>query len=173
MYALTGAFLLLSCEPSHDTPAPTPGAIGAELRAPSVEISKILSDPASFRGETVRIAGQVSRVLSDRAFVVASQPLFAAPRELVVVAPQPIQFAGIALLARQEVIVTGRIPGPGAAPVESALGHPLAAGVADAIADRPALVARTIRRTGAESGWQDLALDAPTADAMTDHAEAR
>jgi hypothetical protein len=83
----------------------TAGVVGAAQAGDTISAGKLAKDAKDFYGQTVSVKSEVDRVVSDHAFTLDEDAIFAGPDVLVLV-PQAVTEQ---LRHDQKVVVTGKV----------------------------------------------------------------
>lgn len=120
--------------------------------ATTTTVDKVKEQPASYYDKEVRVTGKVDQVLGDRAFELEGAG-WAFNDNITVLTNTPVQFAGVGLNKRDEVIVEGKVRRFVVADLERDLGWDLSPEIEVRLKERPVLVADNIRRVTESGRW--------------------
>ena len=137
-----------------------PGVAPQEPAAPGAKVDDIKDSPERFYGKSLRVAGEVNEVYSDRAFELEGGGWFA--DRITVLTKTPVNIGGVHLAKDDEIVVFGTVRPFVAAEVERDIGWNIGPDVQTKIGKRPVIVADSIRRVGEYGMWSATAApDAP------------
>jgi hypothetical protein len=135
--------------------------------AATVTVDKVKEEPANFYDKDVRVAGKIDQILGDRAFELEGAG-WAFNDNITVLTNTPVQFAGVGLTKRDEVIIEGKVRRFVVADLERDLGWDLSPEIEVRLKERPVLVADSIRRVTESGRWKLKAdVDEPLAALAT------
>jgi hypothetical protein len=131
-----------------ETPPPEGAAPGEqEIRAPTATVAELVGDPSAYDGQTVRVTGEVTKVLDSRAFLLRDFGLLWAPKIAVVAATRPESAARFR--EHNRVLVIGTVHARVTPELVQELGNgPTAASISE-IGSGPVLIARSIQGVNA------------------------
>lgn len=119
---------------------------------PTATVAEVKGSPANFYDKDVRVAGKVDAILGDRAFELEGAG-WAFNDNITVLTKTPVQFTGVGLARRDEVIVDGKVRRFVTAEIERDLGWDLSPEIEVRLKERPVLVADSIRRITESGRW--------------------
>lgn len=143
----SAAFLAIACAAAFcacdETPPPEGAAPGEEIRAPTATVAELVGHPAEYDGQTVRVTGEVTKVIDARTFLLRDFGLLWAPKIAVVVATRTGRVAPFREHNRVRVI--GILHARMTPELVHALGGELTAVSISEIGSGPVLIARSIQ----------------------------
>jgi len=138
--AIACAAVVCACD---ETPPPERIAPEAEIRAPTATVAKLVGDPAEYDGQTVRVTGEVTKVLDARTFLLRDSGLLWAPKIPVVAAIRKGRAAPFQ--EHNRVLAIGIVHAHVTPELIQELGGELTAASISAIGSGPVLIARSIQ----------------------------
>lgn len=156
-FGYTGALLVVlitagACgrDEVHEQPQPpaelAPGA--------TATVEQVDEDPMRFYGKRVTLSGEVEKIYGARAFELQGENIWW-DEQLLVVSRSPIAIGKQMLTSDEDVMVSGTVKKMTVAEVERELGWDLEPEIEVEFADKPVLVADSIRVYDAQAMWSE------------------
>lgn len=136
---------LAACERGEREQEATPG---------TATVEQIQEDTWRYLGETVTVVGEAGDVHSERAFELEGDD-WIFDEEVLVVAKSPVRLAAQRVAEDDDVIVTGTVRRMNRDEINRELGWEIDQGLADDWADKPVIVASSVRSYEQTATWSE------------------
>lgn len=127
------------------------------MHAPRVSFGDVLGEPSRYEGQTVRIDGDVSRMLNPRAILLETTGVIG-KQTILVLTREPANPMGWMLQSGQQAVAVGIVRTKDVASIERELGRQLEPEVERMLGDGPVIIASSIGRVhGDNIDWTNPA----------------